>query len=251
MSPDATTLWTPAPPRLVVQEGAPLVLRLRMALDVKLDALERWLSPTELQRARGFSAPGAAARFALVRAGLRMALGQCLGCAPREVALVYGHNGKPALTSAQGSDLQFNVSHSGGMGLIVLVHGLETGIDVEAENPKRDLAAVAARVFTEQETRLVAGGGEETFYALWSAKEACLKAVGGGLGSRLNQWHVGMPSAAWSSVDAPDGQALQLTRLDVGAGYSAALAVVADTAPAPPVCLDFSGSISAVISSGV
>jgi 4'-phosphopantetheinyl transferase len=141
----------------------------------------------EEERARAARArPGRGEKFTAVRGTLRIALGRELGLEPREVPIVYGEHGKPALDPALGSDLHFNVSHTGGLAAIALARGREVGVDVELHRPRQRLDLIARATLTDEEHARFAALPEAerlaAFLDSWSAKEAYSKLLGRGLG---------------------------------------------------------------------
>ena len=124
---------------------------------------------------------------------LRRLLGGCLGVCPREVRFSQTALGKPRL-AAEPSPLCFNVSHSHGMALFALTGCCEIGVDVERVRPFSDEMGLADRFFTPCEAAalraLDAGGRRETFFRLWTRKEAYLKAHGLGLSYGLERVEV-------------------------------------------------------------
>ena len=121
-----------------------------------LERLERELAPAEQQAAAALSHPDRRAEFA---AGHWMR------------ARVLREN--PALRTC--------LSHSGGW--VVLVSGARgpLGVDVEAVRPRAGVERIAARFFTPAEHACLAACAEPgrtlLFYALWTAKEARIKAL--------------------------------------------------------------------------
>ena len=61
-----------------------------------------------------------------------------------------------------------------------LMRGGAVGVDLESMDRSADVDRLAARVFSESERALARAGGREAFFALWSRKEALLKALGCG-----------------------------------------------------------------------
>jgi 4'-phosphopantetheinyl transferase len=129
-----TADWTPPPAGLAPEAGE--VVLLAVHLDVpsqRLDALRATFSPREEERFRSFASDQLRSRWGTGRGTLREVLGRALGCAPREVAFRYGSHGKPQLA---GSDLHFNISHSGALAIIALGR-VEVGVDVQRPGPAR------------------------------------------------------------------------------------------------------------------
>ena len=141
------------------------------------------LTSEERDRASRFRFDADRLRFAKCRAILRRTLGEMLGVPPRDVVLRFGEHGKPHLP--EGHDIEFNVSHTRGAGLIAIHRGDALGVDVEHAKRMSDLDGVARRVFTAREQDQLFAMGEAArrtqFFRLWTAKEAFLKAIGSGL----------------------------------------------------------------------
>jgi 4'-phosphopantetheinyl transferase len=155
---------------------------------VGLDAAAATATATASE-SRGDAATGAARR-AFARVATRAILGYTLGVAAAEVEISRrcahcGHptHGKPALVGAP--DVSFSVSHSADRALIAVSRGVEVGADIEVLRPRRYLDRLGRRVFAVDEyagwERLPEGRQLEAFLAVWTAKEAYLKAIGKGV----------------------------------------------------------------------
>lgn len=142
-------------------------------------AWEPWLSAEERARAARYLNPAHGERYLAAHAHLRWVLAQALGCGPAEVEFRRGAHGKPELA---GAGPRFNLSHSGGMGLIGLHPRLELGVDIEAERA-RNFTGLAGRFFTRGEQAWLADQADtaHAFARLWTCKEAWMKADGRGL----------------------------------------------------------------------
>ena len=90
-----------------------------------------------------------------------------------------GTHGKPRLARAA-SEWGFNLSHAGDYVVAALAKGAAIGVDLESLARKADVDALGERVFSESERTLAREGGRAAFFALWSQKEALLKALGCG-----------------------------------------------------------------------
>jgi 4'-phosphopantetheinyl transferase len=148
------------------------------------------LDDEELARAAR-ARPGRGEKFTAVRGTLRIALADQLGIAPRDVPIVYGEHGKPALDGALRSDVRFNVSHTRGLAAIALARGREVGVDVELQRPRRHLELLARAALTPSERARFARVAERdrlaAFLDAWSAKEAYSKLLGRGLGLSFDE----------------------------------------------------------------
>lgn len=178
------------------------------------------------------------------RGMMRVLLAEQLGCAPREVPISTTAEGKPFIASdaTGGPDVRFNLSHagSGGDGIAVLCvsEGSDVGIDVEPVRPVRP--GLAKRYFAAEEADW-AEADMSTFFALWTAKEACLKAWGKGIQGGLDGFVFEPPAAAfgtWAPVRVPEAagprEDWQVVRFPVGRqSMPAAVAVRAGAAEKP------------------
>lgn len=162
----------------------------RIDIDVKAEPTPgdlAVLSPDETARLRGYRRGPDRARFAAVRAALRRLLGAMLELAPQAVPLEADPRGKPILPPAIDDAPGFNVSHSGGIGLIAIAADpaiAAVGVDIEQCRPVEPLA-LAASAFSAQEQTMLRNCHPalrlDRFYALWTAREALTKAAGTGI----------------------------------------------------------------------
>lgn len=76
----------------------------------------------------------------------------------------------------EGTDLFFNISHSGTMWVCAIAEK-EVGIDLQ-EVSDRDFEKLSSRFFTENEQQHVNLWGREGFYNIWTRKEAYCKLYG-------------------------------------------------------------------------
>ncbi|MDE0347603.1 MAG: 4'-phosphopantetheinyl transferase superfamily protein, partial [Boseongicola sp.] len=143
------------------------------------------LDDDEQARWSRFTVKGARRRFALCRAALRINLCDRLGCSNRELSFGYLEHGKPyAKINGVPSSASFNVSHSGGHGLIGFTKQEGLGVDLELRAPGRDFDGIGSSVYGPRERRAmsatVGSDKEHLFYRFWSLKEALIKALGTG-----------------------------------------------------------------------
>jgi 4'-phosphopantetheinyl transferase len=159
-----------------------------------LAAWERLLSPDERLRWQRFLRETDRRRFLLARALTRTVLGELVGIAPAELVFTQGPFGKPCLSSssAGSATLHFNLSHTHGLVVLAVSAAAELGIDVEVVQRNVELLPLARRYFSSTEVgQLEALEGEkqrELFFALWTLKEAWVKAKGLGLRVPLDEF---------------------------------------------------------------
>lgn len=148
------------------------------------DVLDEVLSPGELSRAGALVHPEDRRRWKLARYWLRALLARRLGTRPSALRFGSGHHGKPHLLNAT-RPLHFNASHSAGWLAVALCWTGEVGIDLEVVRPDFPSMEVAEEFFTPAERRQLRAAAEawrqETFFRLWTAKEALMKATGLGV----------------------------------------------------------------------
>lgn len=152
----------------------------------RLDEFNSLLSSDEKERVNRFYFEKDRDHFIAGRGLLRILLGNYLGKEPAQVHFSYGPYGKPALKPETRSEgIQFNISHSGDLFLLVLGRDRLVGIDVEAVQPAFDVTKFAAYSFSSNENALLASlSGDEkqrAFFKIWTCKEAFSKANGDGL----------------------------------------------------------------------
>ena len=195
---------------------------------------EALLDDEETVRAHAFARPADRYRFVLAHAALRLLLGRCLGVPPEEVAYELGPHGKPGL-HAEGSAPEFNLSHSGELGLVAISRGPAVGVDVEQERELTELLEIADQQFSAEERvalrALPAAEQPAAFFRCWTRKEAVIKAGGEGLGYPLGSFDVELAPGSLSALTRYGGRTgadLEVSLRDLGApaGYAAAGAVM-------------------------
>jgi 4'-phosphopantetheinyl transferase len=169
----------------------------RASLDLPraiLNRLANTLNAQEKDRAERFLVPHARDRFVAARGILRELLGDYLGLDAAKVTLSYRPQGKPFVSPEHNSRICFNVSHSHGMGLFAFGSGQEVGVDIERVKYNFKGIEIASHFFSEEETaglaKLPQKQAEEAFFALWTKKEAYVKARGQGLSIPLRSFTV-------------------------------------------------------------
>ena len=225
--------WEPRQKVPVLEPGTVHVVHFRLERSAEgVAALARHLDGEEEARAARFKREIHQRRFRVGRGQLRVLLGLYTGQSPRALQFRYNAHGKPALAEP-GDALNFNLSHSEDEAILAVWEGRALGVDIEHRDPRVRMESIAHRFFRPEEAALLAGQDDvakaDAFYQLWTAKEALLKGVGGGLTLPLNQ-------CAFSLDSVPLGLTLhglptlaeerwQVYPLQVVEGYGAALAV--------------------------
>lgn len=144
------------------------------------------LSPAERMRMSRFHFERDALHYGRARTALRRLLGAHVGEQPESIRFRDGPHGKPHL-DLDGRCVPFSVSHSQGRAIVAIGDRLPIGVDIEGIRRDDPLAleTLARSVMAPRELEAWLALEEQlrrqSFHALWTAKEACLKAVGCGL----------------------------------------------------------------------
>lgn len=172
-----------------------------------MPALGAVLGDEERGRAAAFHFEKDAMAYVAAHALLRWALGVRYRRAPREWRFGADALGKPSVLERD-VDVRLSLSHTDGLVAIGLTEGVDIGVDAEAIKAGSDLADIARECFSagerEQLARSVPGfpSEEERFYALWTLKEALLKARGLGLNQPPNTFTIDLRSMRVEAVPA-------------------------------------------------
>lgn len=163
------------------------------------------LSQDEKERSKRFYFARDQNRYITGRGMLRALLGNYLGIKPDQIEFSYGAYGKPALgTTFHGKNLQFNLSHSNDKVIYIFNWDQPIGIDIEHARPMKDMDDFALQCFTPNECNFIHALSkdkkQESFFKLWTCKEAFLKANGSGLTVPINQVEVSLATDGSASV---------------------------------------------------
>ncbi len=187
-----------------------------------------WLTPGEAARAAAMGSARRRAQFVAGRWLLHRTASEAFGA---QGYAFDAPEGRPVLrAAAPASRASCSISHSANVVLCAAGESRACGIDVEAIRPRKDLAALCARVLHPRELERVRGAaGHERwrrFYEIWVVKEAVAKALGIGLGFPFRELAVATDARL---EEAPRELGLlapswHVRALDAGDGVAAALA---------------------------
>jgi len=122
-------------------------------------------------------------RAIITKGLLRLLIGKYLNLNPGELVFSYNEFGKPFIPDDK-SGLQFNISHSDDMAVFAFSNLTEIGVDIEKVKVIEDMEGVMNLCFTEYEKNWFRAINDEprveTFYKMWTIKEAFIKAIGRG-----------------------------------------------------------------------
>lgn len=155
--------------------------------------LEDLLSAEERTRAARFHFERDRQVYIAGHALMRGMLARCTGRDPRQWQFSTGPHGKPEAIAAPGEPgLRVNLSHTRGLAAVALTLEADIGVDVEWIERETSYMDLAGRFFSPQEQRYLASKPENlqrhVFFALWTLKEAYIKAIGLGLAMPLSDF---------------------------------------------------------------
>lgn len=203
----------------------------------ELVAFAEMLSGEERARASQFHFEKDARRFTVTRATLRAILAGYTRTPAREISFLYSEHGKPSLadpaTQFHSSNVQFSVSHSGGLAMVAVALGRQVGADIEAVREDIEIEKLATRFFSARECQALLALPQAqrlaAFFRYWTCKEAFLKAQGVGLSRGLGSFDVGLePRSAYLAATRPDpaeANRWSLHEVESSPGYASAVAV--------------------------
>ncbi|MFW5815550.1 MAG: 4'-phosphopantetheinyl transferase family protein [Wenzhouxiangella sp.] len=165
---------------------------------------------------------------------LRLLLGSYLGLAGKDIRFDYGPAGKPALSADLApSGLCFNVSHSGDWLAIALARDRAVGVDIERRRELARSAALARRFLAPAEAQFIQELDEPDrsarFLALWSRREALVKAMGASVVASLGDLELDPRSGQARRLPSqwPDGPSWSLSQPALPPALVGAVAVAA------------------------
>lgn len=192
------------------------------------------LSGDEKVRANKFHFEALRNQYIICRGTLRKLLGQYLRQKPESIQFDYTAYGKPILRPS--NFLQFNVSHSAGVGLIAFTLDASIGVDVEVIKNEINIKKLTRRFFSKNEAQYILDLAEtdqhRSFFKCWTRKEAFIKGHGQGLSLPLDQFEVSisdelpvnLEAVQWDPKSASDWS---LRSFNVGSDKLGAIAVEA------------------------
>lgn len=140
------------------------------------------LSAIERERSRRFRQPQHRDDYVMAHAVWRLLLAEVLGATPGDVPLTSTAHGQPCLP---GTGYATSLSHSGSQVAVAIARTDCIGIDIERSPPRVDMRDLLKVVCTAEEAEalhlLPPHSRDDALLALWTRKEALLKAFGVGL----------------------------------------------------------------------
>ncbi|MGJ0510379.1 MAG: 4'-phosphopantetheinyl transferase family protein [Methylocystis sp.] len=195
-------------------------------------ALAELLDDQERARAARFAFEEDRQAYVAAHALLRAALSDAAGGAPQEWRFAAAKHGKPYLIDPP-RDLRFSMTHTRSMVAVAVTEGVEIGVDVEPANRRAESMKLAERFFASEETALLRAlegdSRRDAFFAIWTLKEAVVKATGEGLSRGLASFTIFLDPPRVVMADDPGAWRLAHWRL--GAHHVALAGRCADWRP--------------------
>ena len=207
----------------------------------QLEHARNLLNEEEKRRADRFHFQRDRDRFIMSHGALRRILASYLRRSPEKLQFLENASGKPSLADPKASWLQFNLSHSHDLCLLAVAQGMELGVDLERIREEMDIDAIAHRFFAEEEVAFLnqaaASERNAAFFALWTGKEALLKACGAGLAQGLKHCALDVANLDQNQFCSIKGSDCCLQPLKLEKEFAAALATTSP--PNSIVMFDF------------
>ena len=174
--------------------------------------------------------------FLCSRGLLRMILSSYTGKTPNSLSIKTTSSGKPYLS---GTEIQFNISHSKDKLICGISKENEIGVDIQEIYSISSLERIINNFFSPDEIEYLKSlpdkePYQEHFFAIWTAKEAYLKAVGDGFQESFTRLSIIPESAALLKfrLDHPDfnkgDRHWTINKLEIAQGYRAAVVLMGE-----------------------
>lgn len=200
------------------------------------------LSDDEKRRAERIRHEATRTGFIAGRALARHALSRHIPIDPRDWQFRLTALGRPEVEApSHALGLRFNLSHSAGLVACLTTSESDCGVDVESVERPVDCLRIARHSFTAEEVdvlaRLSGEARRRLFFALWTLKEAYVKARGSGLRLRLDSAAFALEPEGRLRVRlaGEDSGAWRFTLFRPGDGYLLATALAARSSHEGPL----------------
>jgi len=206
---------------------------------VSLSLTADLLDQDEQTRASRFVAEDIRQKYIVSHAFLRQVLSEYLDLKPQDIHYIYNKHGKPSLKH---NLVYFNLSHSGDVALVAVSKEASVGIDVEYKKPLEDFMSIAERFFAPEEITAIQAkpltDQLDTFYTLWTRKEAYLKMLGLGVSFGLGRFVVSAEDLGFDCLESSEVEkSCWLGSIKSDKNYSAALSIK----KVSPLSIDYFG----------
>lgn len=224
--------------RAGLQNGEIHVWNAPLPNDCDTGELSKLLQPEERARAASFAFDFDRILYVHSHGALRQILSRYTGRGASELVFEVNQRQKPRLARKQDDlDLHFSLSHSNRCCLVAVRVGSPIGVDVERLRPLPDAARIARRWLTQAENdalaRLSSAALQRAFFALWTHREAVIKALGADLEIGFRELACALDPdgtvrlVSWRGDEAITRQ-WRVRRLEPAGGYLGAVATLED-----------------------
>lgn len=171
-----------------------------------------WMTSEELERGARFLFEPVREQFLVTRGLVRWVLSNYCDVEPHEWVFEAGPHGKPSVLRPDTQRPVFNISHTAGLIICGVSQAGPLGVDVECLERDKPFEELARRYFAPDEVdwfeRTSPNERQQSFFRIWTLKEAYIKAVGKGLAIPLDSFQLvppvaGQPSIRFSDVNEP------------------------------------------------
>ena len=189
-------MWDKPPEGLQLDSAYIDIWRTRIDLPKnEIESYATTLSEEEKERAARFTFPNKYEEYVVSRGLLRKVLSHVLKQAATEFQFEYTESKKPYLLQKYfDQTLSFNISHSHGQALVAVSLNRNIGIDIEKIRAEVEYEKLALRFFSAAEhhqlMQIPADERARSFFAIWTRKEAFVKAIGKGIAFGLSEFDV-------------------------------------------------------------
>lgn len=157
--------------------------------NIDFDTLENtyfsWLNPSEVERFHRIKHRDTQKQFFLTRILLRQQLSKTVAQSPSTLKFETSNHGRPSLL---GYNVDFNVSHTKNLIAIAINTTSRVGVDVENNSRNGQYTDIVEHYFHDSECQQI-GDHTDSFFKIWTLKEAYIKALGLGLQKSLKSFY--------------------------------------------------------------
>lgn len=166
-----------------LKSGQVDVWRIRFSANLSfIDNFFKVLLPDEIMRANRYVQKKDKLRFVISRGALRCLLSKYINLPATAIKFIISAKKKPCIYQ---HDLKYNVSHSGDW-ILIAISNTEVGVDTEEMDPEFNYKGILADNFSRDEINYIAHQDSiNSFYLLWTRKEAITKATAQGIDDNL------------------------------------------------------------------
>lgn len=157
---------------------------------------EDFLNENERLRVKNFLCENLKKNHMVSHFATRNILSHYLNIPPAQIPIIYSEHHKPYLRENP-TQVQFNLSHSHGISLLGITKAFKIGMDIEKIEAIQNQSDVEKMILSQNEYNWLSSRPSsekcESFYRLWTAKEAVMKGFGAGFHFGIENVEFQMP----------------------------------------------------------